>query len=669
MPCRLTGRGFERMPVTTATSIGGWCRRGAVVAGLILLPTGAAIPQDAVKVPVAGVNDAATLNLSFDHVDVRTFIKVIGEVTGRRFVVDEAVKGQITVLAPRIPIVDVYALSLKILESTGCGVVEEDGINRVVSLGLRTTPSAPVIVEGRPVPAAGLVTRVIRLRNTSVADMRKVMEALAGRDKGGSVAVLETTNHLIITDTVDNIRRFEQVVAEIDKPGSGTVSEVYAMKYASADDFVQQYSRATAAQGQRGMVREGISIGRTPLMLIASPHSNSIIMVGAAVEVAEVVKILKLIDVESTAGRGTLHAVFLKYIAADEAAKSLNALLQKTLGKEPKAGTEQRLAIEALASNNSLLVSGSPTEFEYVRALVDELDQMPQQVMIEVVIAEVGADESLDVGVELAAINMPSKVGDTVVQGASTLNEGANSLMNAIQSGVFPRGITVGLARGTRVDADGKMVSGFPAAVNINALQKKGKVKILSSVPLLSQDNKEASVSVVNNIPILKSTIQGGSGTSRDVIQNIDRVDVGIKLKLTPHINPSNEVRMVLNPSIEAIIDPGPSGQFTPTIAKRSVSTTVTVPDGRTIVISGLIREDRINTVRRVPLLGSIPILGILFRHKVDSVERTNLIIFVTPHVLGDAAAAEAMTRNWSQRTGLSATNATDGAAGASLAP
>jgi general secretion pathway protein D len=146
-------------------------------------------------------------------------------------------------------------------------------------------------------------------------------------------------------------------------------------------------------------------------------------------------------------------------------------------------------------------------------------------------------------------------------------------------------------------------------------------------------------------------------------------VDVGIQLKLTPHINPSNEVRMVLNPSIEAIIDPGPSGQFTPTIAKRSVSTTVTVPDGRTIVISGLIREDRINTVRRVPFLGSIPIFGFLFRHKVDSVERTNLIIFVTPHVLRDAAAAEAMTRNWSQRTGLSATNATDGVAGASPAP
>ncbi|MEI8351613.1 MAG: type II and III secretion system protein, partial [bacterium] len=178
------------------------------------------------------------------------------------------------------------------------------------------------------------------------------------------------------------------------------------------------------------------------------------------------------------------------------------------------------------------------------------------------------------------------------------------------------------------------------------------------SIPLVSQNNKEASVSVVNNIPILKSTIQGGSGTARDVIQNIERLDVGIKLKLTPHVNPSNEVCMVLNPSIEAIIDAGTAGQYTPTIAKREVSTTVTVPDGRTIVISGLIREDRSNVVRKIPLLGSIPLIGVLFRHTVESKQRTNLIIFVTPRVMSNDATARGATDLWSRKTGLNTTNA-----------
>jgi general secretion pathway protein D len=307
-------------------------------------------------------------------------------------------------------------------------------------------------------------------------------------------------------------------------------------------------------------------------------------------------------------------------------------------------------------------------DFQLVKALVQELDQMPQQVLIEVVIAEIGANKSEDIGVELGALNAPSKVGDTVVQGSSQLSDGADGLMNSIQSGVFPRGITVALAQGVRLNADGDVVSGYPAALNINALQKQGKVRILSSVPLLAQNNKEASVSVVNNIPVLKSTIQGGSGTSRDVIQNIERMDVGIKLKLTPHINPSNEVCMVLNPSIEAIIDTGATTgtQFTPTIARREVSTTVTVPDGRTIVISGLIREDRINQVRKVPFLGSIPLIGFLFRHTVDSVERTNLIIFVTPRVMRNDAVAQNVTEDWSRKTGLHATNANEAAMGES---
>jgi type II secretory pathway component GspD/PulD (secretin) len=273
-------------------------------------------------------------------------------------------------------------------------------------------------------------------------------------------------------------------------------------------------------------------------------------------------------------------------------------------------------------------------------------------------IAEVSADDTLDVGVELTALNAPSKVGDSVIQGSTRLSDNSSSINDVIQKGVFPKGIMMGVARGTRLDSSGNMVNSFPGLININALQSNGKVKILSSVPLVTQNNKEASVSVVNNIPILKSTIQGGSGTSRDVIQNIERLDVGIKLKLTPRINPSNEVCMILNTSIEAIIDSGPSDTpFAPTIARREVSTTVTVPDGRTIVISGLIREDRSNVIRKIPLLGSIPVIGFLFRRTVESKKRTNLIIFVTPRVMSTDVTARAATERWSQKTGLNITN------------
>jgi general secretion pathway protein D len=617
--------------------------------------------------PVALSSPESTVNFSFDQVDVRTFVKVIGEISGRRFVVDEAVKGQVTVLAPRVPVAEAYPLSLKILESVGCSVVEDGPVSRVVALATRTVPSAPVVGAGMPLPLGGLITRVIRLQNTNVADLRKVLEVLSGREKGGgSIGVLEASNLLIVTDTVDNVRRLEQVIAEVDKSGVGSTSEVVALKHVDAADFVQQYNSA-AGNKDRVMVRDGVPAraGRELVMLTAR-QSNSLVLIGPAVEIADIKRILAQIDTETPSGRGNLHVLFLKYIGADEASKSLNALIEKSVGKEPsKSADRRRISIEASIANNALLVDASPMDFLLVKSLVEELDQMPQQVLIEVVIAEVSADTSLDMGVEFGAFNAPAKVGDTVVQGASQLSDGSG-LMNTIQEGVFPRGITFALARGVRLNAAGEVVSGFPAALNINALQKQGKVRILSSVPLLAQNNKEASVSVVNNIPILKSTIQGGSGTSRDVIQNIDRVDVGIKLKLTPHINPSNEVCMALNPSIEAIIDSGATTgtPFTPTIARREVSTTVTVPDGRTIVISGLIREDRINRVRKIPILGSIPLIGFLFRHTVDSVERTNLIIFVTPRVMRNDAVAQATTEDWSRKTGLYATNVNEAAMG-----
>ena len=626
--------------------------RLAVLAGCCVGVLG---PTPAARAEAQTDASARLVNFTFDQVDIRTFVKLMGEMTGRRFVVDDGVKGQISVVAPRIPVDQAYGVCLKVLESVGCSVVDDGALARVVALTPRAIPSAPVIGEGGQLPAGGVVTKVIHLQHTSVADLKKVLDALTGREKSPNVAILETSNHIIITDTVESIRRFEALVAEVDKPGAGTRSEVVFLKYVDASEFVQQYNAAAASRERT--VRDGVVVkpGRD-LILLASPNSNSIVMVGPAADLEDVRRVLALIDVESSTGRGNLHAIFLKYIAAEEAAKSLNALLEKSLGKEPvKTGDRRRISIEASPANNALLVDASPMDFRLVGDLVAQMDQMPQQVMIEVTIAEVSADKSLDVGVELASMNTPSKVGDTVMSGSSTLNSDSSGLMNAIQNGIFPRGIAIGVAHGTRVDASGNVVASYPAAISLNALQANNDVKILSSVPLVAQNNKEASVSVVKNIPILKSTIQGGTGTSRDVIQNIERMDVGIKLKLTPHINPDAEVSMTLNPSIEAVIDQGPSGtQFAPTIARREVTTTVTVPSGKTIVISGLIREDATKTVSKIPILGSIPLIGVLFRHTVDTKERTNLMVFVTPRVTSIPQGAQAVTDDWSRRTGLS---------------
>jgi general secretion pathway protein D len=311
-----------------------------------------------------------------------------------------------------------------------------------------------------------------------------------------------------------------------------------------------------------------------------------------------------------------------------------------------------KIAIEADAGNNALLVDASPSDFDIMKRLIEQLDQLPRQVHISVIIAEITTNDGSVAQVEMAGMGKPSLVGDTVIEGSSLFNDSGSTLMDKAQSGVFPKGITVGVAYGTSVDSSGNVTASIPGLININALKQQSWFKVVSETSLGVQNNKEASVNIVDDIPVLKSTVQGGTGIA-SVIQNIDRLDVGIKLKLLPHIIPGGDVQMTLSPSIEAVTDPGPSGQYAPTIAKRDVTTTVTVRDGRTIIIAGLTRTDTTKSKAWVPILGRIPLIGMLFRSSADKVTKTNMLILVTPTIVTDPAAAENVLRDWQKKTDL----------------
>ncbi len=383
-----------------------------------------------------------------------------------------------------------------------------------------------------------------------------------------------------------------------------------------------------------------MSASTVDAVVVAAPHSNGLILVGTPGQIAELKRMIIAMDVEPRSGYGHLQAIFLKYLASDEAAKSLTALISKRVEKPQN----QKISIESSLGNNALLIDAAPEDFKMVKELIEQLDLPPQQVLVEVMIAELTLNDGSKLGAEFLAGGNPSE-GSTVAVGGMRTAEGEDTLMQQITSGLVPSGLTFGLAHGSYKDANGNVVPRFPALINIIAIQQKGKFKILSNIPLWTQNNQPANVTIGKNIPILKSTVSAGAGTARDYIENIDRVDVGIKLSVTPHINPNREVLMKLNPSIEAVLVESTSGKsFTPTIAKREVTTTLTVPDGDTIVISGLMREDTVQNDRKIPFLGSIPLLGWLFHTKEDAVEKTNLLIFVTPHVATNAASALALT-------------------------
>lgn len=598
------------------------------------------------------------VNFSFDQADLRLIVKIVGEMTGRRFVMDERVKGNVTVVTPdNISVADVYPLLLSILETSGFTVIEKSEGVHIVPLPAGGSSGSRIVSEGDE-SGQGLITKLLKLTHVSALELAKLLEPLVRGGQSGAVAAFGATNHLLLTDTAEAVRQIEKLVRELDTPGATRTMEVIRLKHADADELATQLLAAmrgaetSGEQVSRHLQRVGTGLANLPSDMIVVPvrNANSIVAVGTPVQMTRIREIVDLIDIETPVEFGRLNSIFLKYISAEEAATTLNNLLAKTTSKDQLA----RISIEHNNANNALIVEAAPPDFELVRKLVEDLDRMPQQVMVEVVIAEVSMGDGLDLGVDWNTIDAPED-GTTVALGRSRLGE-TDTLAGIVESGTFPQGLSVGVAHGTYVDAAGQVLPRIPFMVQ--ALAQNRDVKILSNIPLWAQNNTEASVSVVENIPILSSRIEG-TGDNRDVIQNIERVDVGIKLKLTPHINADQEVKLKLNPSIEAITDSGPvETQFSPTISKREVVTTITIPDRATVVISGLIREDHIKVVSKVPFLGDLPLIGWLFRSTSDEKQRTNLLIFVTPHIIRNLQDADEVRAALEARSSINATSA-----------
>lgn len=594
---------------------------------------------------------------NFDDVDIRTFTKLIAKQTGRKFVVANDVQGKVTVVWPGIPESQVYNAFVSVLEAAGCSVIVDGEVSRVVRLSQGGLTLGPVLGPDVAIPDTGMATKVFRLQHIRAQAFRHLLEAQQIKSRV-SVGVLEDTNQLVVTDTAPAIRRIARLLQEVDKPGLTRVTEVVPLKFAGADALASQLNAALSeTQSRAKRVLKRLPAGQGEIGMTAAPvvvpssHSNRLMLVGTQSQVDRLIHLIGKMDVDAPRGRGRLNAIFLRYLDATETAESITALLEKS-GSDKGADGSRRVSIEAAVSSNALLVDAPPGDFDVVSRLVDQLDIEPLQVHINVMIAEVNDGSSFNWDVQFGAFDQPDHPGDNVVLGASRLSgDAASGVLSGIADGVFPSGLSVGVAQGTYYDADGVLQVGYPGLFTLEAIKGRSDFEVLSETSLEALNNHEAKLSIVDDIPILTSVVQG-SGDARDVIQTIERMDVGVKLALTPQIIPEGRVKMELKPSIEAVMSEGEDG-LTPTIARREVETTVSVRDGQTIVIAGLTRKDKIIEESRVPILGDIPFLGWLFRSRTESERRTNVLVYVTPKVVSSDEDVAAVSEAWSRRTGL----------------
>ena len=334
---------------------------------------------------------------------------------------------------------------------------------------------------------------------------------------------------------------------------------------------------------------------------------------------------------------GNAQVIYLKYANAKELVSVLTGVSESMDKSKQAAGAAGKpdipINIQADEAANALIISAPPDQFRSLEAIIRKLDIRRAQVLVEAIIAEVSYDKAKKLGVQWIVDGTPGGSGPVGVINLGSPN--ISDIGTAIAAGTG-----VSLGSGTTIGAgkfDGNSVN-FAALVQ--ALQSDSTSNILSTPSLMTLDNQEAEIVIGQNVPFVTGsyTSTGGTSSSVNPFQTVQREDVGLTLKVKPQINEGNAVKLEIEQEVSSINATASSGTSDIVTNKRSIKTVVMVEDGETIVLGGLIDENLQQVEEKVPLLGDVPILGALFRATSTTKVKRNLMVFLRPVILRDAA-------------------------------
>ncbi len=621
----------------------------AIAAGIVLavfLLPGLARPQALFE------EEEGMVSMDFENVDIRVVIKYISDLTGKNFIIDQNVRGPVTVISPtKIPLEDVYKVFESILEVRGFVTVPSGKVTKIASKADARQRNIPMAVGDRLeqiVPEDTIITQLIPLQHANAERIRTALGQLFSKD--ASVIAYPTTNTLIVTDISSNIHRLVKIVKELDIPGYETKITVIPIRYASADMLASSLAQVIEEAGEvpgapptprrRQPPGQLEAVDKT-LKIIADERTNSLIVLANDEDTRRVQDLIKRLDVETE--RTRIHVYFLKNTSAEEMAKVLNSIVSK---RQPKGG-EDPVLISEDKGTNALIIDSPQEAYSDIVKIIQKLDVVRDQVLVEVLIAEISYEKTFALGVEwldmdnngvgfpdVSTMEPGRHNAEGFAQSAFNLGLGswaAGGAEGTIGSSPGVQGMSVGFIQ--KMAGTGTSLPDF--AVMLHALQTNQDVNILATPQVLTMDNEEAKIKVVRNIPYLSKIEDTGTDSSR-TFQNIEYKDVGIELTITPNISKSEMVRMKIHQKISSLLGSQEVGgiRLTPETFDRETETMVTVKDNHTIVIGGLIRDDWNESVSKVPILGDIPLLGLLFRTRSTRKVKNNLLIFITPRVV-----------------------------------
>ncbi|MCZ6806607.1 MAG: type II secretion system secretin GspD [Deltaproteobacteria bacterium] len=646
------------------------------------------LPQFETGVEFKAMSPRTKVTFNLEEAELPDLVRLISNMTGRRFILPSKLRTiKATVFAPtKVTVAEAYQAFLSVLEVNGYTVVPAGRYLKIEELGGIERTTIPLYQDGSTVPVSDrFVTRIHHLKHVSAEDVTSLIARFASRE--GSITSYGPTNMLIMTDTASQIRRILKLIAAVDLPRSGVQIWIEPIHHANAGELaarlleifpVDAPTRAAATPKRPTKKAAGVPpsvVGGAAESairnIIADERTNSLIIIATERAYLRILEMIRQLDIPLE-GEGRIHVHYVQHGAAVDIAGALTALVGAA-GSRPRPtsgtgrGAQQRaaparvvtgslfegaVAVTAYEPSNALIITASLHDYTALKRVIERLDAPRKQVFIEAVVMELGIERSSELGFAFhgGAGNFPTD-GSLSIFGFNS-----PSSIDITQNNLT--GLALGV-RGPTIENSQQLV-GFSVpgfGVVLTALASTGDADVLSTPHILALDNTEAEISVGENIPLQTNGVVpgtfgglGGLGALGAATQGgqdlgalaglggfgtVARQDVGTTIRVTPHINENNEIRLEIEEEIsEQGATSGTLGVVS--INRRTARTEVMVQDQQTIVIGGLMRDAIQNTEDKVPVLGDIPILGALFRRTNKQKRKTNLLLILTCYIIRD---------------------------------
>lgn len=626
------------------------------------------------------------VTLDFRKAQLDEVVKMFSSVMGKNFIIADTINTSktITIISPKaVPFNEAYRAFLAALQMNGLTVVPFGKFLKIVESKNAIKEPMKTYGERERLPnEARMVTAIIPIESSSLEEIQNVISKFLTTD----ATVIPYGSSLIINENAANLKRIQKLIVKLDKGDSADKVYVYKVLYSDASDIATKLeeifksktaSKSKAKKGSKSGADGADDLNVNISDIISDERTNQLIIVSNRSSFQKIKTMIEILDVPTTAG-GQIHVKFLEFADAEQLSGTLSSLTggNKTNTTRNARNTNRAAAntktrnvaellsgdvkITAHAPANALVIVASPRDYLAVENVIELLDRPAKQVYVEAIIMEIGVntDRDLELGVnslsgqDLAGVIPQSAVDSGLIEDTEGLlfansNSGGLEGLSAALGG--PGGALGLVAPFVSIPFAGTTISLPAFSLLLKATQTDTSINVLSTPSIQTLNNEEAVIVVGDRVPFQRGVTGGGgianllsatgntagasalSGLS-GLIAPIDYEDVGITLRIKPQINESDFVRLEVDQEVSDI--KAGTDSSTPTTTRRNIKTVVLVKDQSTVVIGGLIRDTETEAITKVPLLGDIPLLGILFRKTKTLKTKQNLILMLTPYII-----------------------------------